>query len=88
MSGGWGSALSWPEACRRNSFRGFTEVVRVLAQQEKNPVTELVVDVNQLCTGISCHLFDQPCAEYDNFAAVLKTPKFRRLDLALTVGMA
>lgn len=45
--------------------------MRVLAN-EPNSVTELVMNSTHLPTGINCTIFDEPCEEYDDFAAVLK----------------
>ncbi|KAJ5850970.1 hypothetical protein N7455_010826 [Penicillium solitum] len=59
--------------------------MRVLAN-EPNYVTELIMNSTHLPTGINCTIFDEPCEEYDNFAAVLKTPGFRRLDIAILIG--
>ncbi|KAJ5197148.1 hypothetical protein N7449_007627 [Penicillium cf. viridicatum] len=59
--------------------------MRVLAN-EPNSVTELVMNSTHLPTGINCTIFDEPCEEYDDFAAVLKTPGFRRLDIAMLIG--
>ncbi|KAJ5815014.1 hypothetical protein N7474_006791 [Penicillium riverlandense] len=69
----------------KEKYRGFRIVTRVLAEEEHN-VSELILNANQLPTGINCTIFDDPCKEYDNFATVLKHPGFRRLDLALIIG--
>lgn len=80
------TAYAWnqyPEL--RERYRGFRTAMRVLAN-EPNSVSELVMTSNFLPTGINCTIFDEPCEEYDHFATVLKTPGFRRLDIALLVG--
>lgn len=58
----------------------------MLAQEEHN-VSEFVLNVHGLRTGLNCSIFDQPCEEYNNFVTILQRPGFRRLDLALLVGM-
>ncbi|KAJ5100591.1 hypothetical protein N7456_006643 [Penicillium angulare] len=79
-------ALPWSSLDEKNKerFHGFRVVTRALAQQ-KNNVLELSLDARQIRTGVNCTIFDYPCEEYDNFAALLKAPGFRRLDLALTI---
>lgn len=69
----------------KERYRGFRTVMRVLAN-EPNHVSELIMTSNQIPTGINCTIFKEPCEEYDNFATVLKSPGFRRLDIALLVG--
>lgn len=46
-------------------------------------ISELVLDVKQLNTGLNCHAFDQPNEEHDNRVVLLRKPGFRRTDLAL-----
>lgn len=71
----------------RNQWRGFRLVTDVLAQKEvQHHVSELILAVHGLNTGLNCHIFDQPCHDYDNFAALLRRPSFHRLDLSLLVG--
>ncbi|KAJ0124416.1 hypothetical protein J7T55_005754 [Diaporthe amygdali] len=55
-------------------------------QQQKPGITEIIVDVNQLLTGLNAHMFDEECAEQRDLATALRQPNFRRLDLALAVG--
>lgn len=69
----------------RERYRGFRTTMRVFAN-EPNSVTELIMNSTHLPTGINCTIFDEPYEEYDNFAAVLKTPGFRRLDIAILIG--
>lgn len=69
----------------RERYRGFRTTMRVLAN-EPNSVTELVMNSTHLPTGINCTIFDEPYEEDDNFVAVLKTPGFRRLDIAMLIG--
>ena len=67
-------------------FRHATKALAARAQQQKEGVTELVVDVSQVLTGLNAHIFDDECAEQRNLVALLGLPNFRRLDLALAVG--
>lgn len=76
----------WETEADKQQWRGFREVIRCLAENKAPSVTELVIDVHQLPTGLTCHFFDNPCVEYDQLAAVLRRPGFRRFDLALTAG--
>ncbi|KAJ2976247.1 hypothetical protein NQ176_g5059 [Zarea fungicola] len=66
----------------KNIWRGFRVVLRTLAETEHN-VSEFVMAMHHRNTGMNCHIFDQPCQEYQDFAALLSRPGFRRLDLAL-----
>lgn len=76
----------------KNTWRGFRFATRMLAAATANwerpstGVTELVVDVNQLLTGLNAHIFDEECAEQRDLAGMLRHPDFQRLDLALAVG--
>ncbi|KAJ5626175.1 hypothetical protein N7510_002484 [Penicillium lagena] len=80
-------AYPWQELneAHKEKYRGFRIVTRVLAKEEHN-VSELILNANQLATGINCTILDDPCAEYANLATVVKHPGLRRLDLALLVG--
>lgn len=88
MTGGRLEAPEWENAAKTNAYRGFGETLASLAAHKHSSVIELVVDVNQLLTGVSCHVFDEQCKEYDDLVTLLQTPRFRRLDLALTVARA
>ncbi|CAM1509827.1 Fc.00g001620.m01.CDS01 [Cosmosporella sp. VM-42] len=71
----------------KNQWRGFRIIARVLAQRDlQHQISELVLDVHHLNTGLNCHIFDQPCEEYDNLVTLLRRPGFRRIDLSLLVG--
>ncbi|KAJ9142662.1 F-box domain, cyclin-like [Pleurostoma richardsiae] len=79
----------------KDTWRGFRIVMRALAasgaascdqQQQKRVVTEIVVEVNQLLTGLNAHIFDEGCPEQRDLVTILRRPNFRRLDLALAVG--
>ncbi|KAH6867675.1 hypothetical protein B0T10DRAFT_502212 [Thelonectria olida] len=77
----WGDA----DEQTKDLWRGFRIITRILAREEHH-VTDFVIDVHQLTTGLNCHIFDHPCEELDNFMCVLERPGFRRLDLSLLVG--
>lgn len=86
----------------KDKWRAFRIVTRMLAavedaseaeplrqqrQKKKKPgVTEIIVDVHQLHTGLNAHIFDEECTEQRDLATALARPNFRRLDLALAVG--
>lgn len=78
-------AKPWEDEVEKQKWPGFRLIMRVLAQEEHN-ITELVVDVNYLVTGLSCRMFDEPNTEYDQLATLLRRPGFSRLDLALFIG--
>jgi hypothetical protein len=80
----------WDDEREKSKWRGFCIVVRELANAEQHRgvdqhrgVTELVLDVHYLNTGLNCHLFDQPNEDYDNLVTVLQRPNFSRIDLVL-----
>lgn len=50
---------------------------------QKHEVTEFVIDVNELETGLSCRIFDKSCETYNDSVTLLQRPGFRRLDLTL-----
>lgn len=71
----------------KNQWRGFRIITRMLAQEDvHHNISEFVVNVHRLNTGLNCHIFDQPCEEYDNFVKLLQRPGFRYLQLSLLVG--
>ncbi|KAL7895965.1 hypothetical protein HDV63DRAFT_380437 [Trichoderma sp. SZMC 28014] len=76
----------WETEADKEQWRGFRQVIRCLADNKAPSVKELVLDVHQLPTGLTCHFFDSPCREYDQLIEVLRRPGFRRFDLALTAG--
>lgn len=81
-------APPWGDASEKvkNKWRGFRIVTRILAQEQHHNVSELLVDVHGVTTGLNCHIFDYPCEELTNFMAVLERPGFRRLELSLLIG--
>lgn len=83
----------------KDTWRAFRIATRTLAgtvydssqseqseQYQKPGITEIIVDTNQLLTGLNAHIFDEECAEQRDLASVLRQPNFRHLDLALAVG--
>ncbi|KAK8022443.1 hypothetical protein PG993_013210 [Apiospora rasikravindrae] len=75
--------MPWEVKIVRRNWRGLSAVLRALAEQEHH-VTELVIDVHGLCTGIPLSIFDDPaCQEYQDLVALLRRPGFRRIDVAL-----
>ncbi|KPM43235.1 hypothetical protein AK830_g3358 [Neonectria ditissima] len=80
----------WPTECEdevheKNKWRGFRILTRTLARIDHN-VSEFVIDVGLLNTGLNGHIFDAPCKEYADLFTLLRKPGFRRVDLALLVG--
>ncbi|KAH7140069.1 hypothetical protein B0J13DRAFT_609188 [Dactylonectria estremocensis] len=69
----------------KNKWRGFRVITRILAQELHN-ISEFIVNVHCLNTGLNCHIFDQPNEEYNNFVKMLQRPGFRHLHLSLLVG--
>ncbi|ETS85608.1 hypothetical protein PFICI_03633 [Pestalotiopsis fici W106-1] len=68
----------------KSKWRGFNIVTRELASAPHgHSITELVLDVHYLNTGLNCHVFDGQNDEYDNLVKILRQPGFSRLDLAL-----
>lgn len=84
----------------KDTWRAFRIATRTLAhpatssgQSTERPqpyhkpgITEIIVDANQLLTGLNAHIFNEECAEHRNLASALRQPNFRYLDLALAVG--
>ncbi|KAH7007172.1 hypothetical protein EDB80DRAFT_718334 [Ilyonectria destructans] len=68
----------------KNKWRGFRIITWMLARENHN-ISEFVVDVSLLNTGLNAHMFDQPCDDYNDFITMLLKPGFRRIDLALLV---
>ncbi|CAG8061745.1 unnamed protein product [Penicillium salamii] len=80
--------LPWSEATDdyKELWRGARIVLRLLSQVEKHNVSELRFDSKQLHTGLNFLIFDQPCDECNQFAAIMKRPGFQRLHLSLLTG--
>jgi hypothetical protein len=67
----------------QSPYRGFNCVLRELATTEHH-VSEFVIDVCTLGTGINYRIFDNPsCVQYRKLTQLLRRPGFRRLDLHL-----
>lgn len=75
---------SWKDEAAKKQWRGFCVVTNVLAGRNiHHHISELIIDVRELDTGLSCRVFDEPCEEYKNLVDLLRQPGFRRIDLAL-----
>jgi hypothetical protein len=70
----------------RNRWRGCRAVTRALAENEQHHVTELVVGGNEVGCGMNCHIFDQPCTEYNDLVTLLQLPGFSHLSLDIFTG--
>ncbi|KAH7176768.1 hypothetical protein EDB81DRAFT_940639 [Dactylonectria macrodidyma] len=68
----------------KNKWRGFRIITWMLARHD-HAVSEFVVDVSLLGTGLNAHMFDEKCDEYNDLVTMLLKPGFRRIDLALMV---
>jgi hypothetical protein len=75
----------WEHESDKDMWRGFRIVTRELANHTDG-VKELVVDANQLNTGLNSHVLDRPNEDLDNLITVLRRPGFRRIDLAFLAG--
>ncbi|KAL7802762.1 hypothetical protein V8C43DRAFT_269341 [Trichoderma afarasin] len=76
---------AWARQVRAN-WRGFLLVAHALAQERHHhQVSEFLIDSNQLQTGISGRLFEQPCEAYADIASILKLPSLRRFHLSLNL---
>ncbi|KAL4886047.1 hypothetical protein BJY04DRAFT_213586 [Aspergillus karnatakaensis] len=80
------SAEPWEDPDVRAKYRGFGIITRALTEYTEHHISELVIDVNSLESGLNCRVSEEPNAEYHDFTTILKRPGFRRLDLALLVG--
>ncbi|KAK4861315.1 hypothetical protein LT330_004231 [Penicillium expansum] len=80
--------LPWSEATEdyKELWRGARIVLRLLSQAKRHNVSELTFDSKQLHTKLNFLIFDRPCEEYYQFAAIMKRPGFRRLHLSLLTG--
>lgn len=73
----------WNDETAKKQWRGFCIVTNELARQNNHRVSELVIDLKEVQSGLSCRVFDEPCEEYDNLVHLLRRPNFSRLDLTL-----
>ncbi|KAF7539752.1 hypothetical protein G7054_g1889 [Neopestalotiopsis clavispora] len=79
-------APPWDDEDQKIMWRGVSIVLNALAKQDHN-VSEFVVDVHGLCTGLNPHMFDDEThEEYWNLVALVRKPSFTRLDLALLIA--
>lgn len=69
----------------KDQWRGLRVILDTLAQHPHG-ITEFVIEVNQVETGVSCRMFDTRNPEYGHFVSLLRTPGFSRLDLAISAG--
>ena len=79
----------WEDASEeiKNQWRGFRIIMRILAdEQTQHSISELILNVHQINTGLNCYIFDKPCQEYNDLVTLISRPGFRRLDLSLLVG--
>lgn len=82
-------ALPWHDGSElmKQQWRGFRIVTRMLAQDGvEHHISDLILDVHQLNTGLNCRIFDRPCQEYHDLLTLIRRPDFRRFDLSLLVG--
>ncbi|KAK4069891.1 uncharacterized protein Triagg1_6686 [Trichoderma aggressivum f. europaeum] len=76
---------AWAGQIRAN-WRGFLLVAHALAQeQHHHQVSEFLIDSNQLQTGISGRLFEQPCEAYADIASILELPGLRHFHLSINL---
>ncbi|RFU34024.1 hypothetical protein B7463_g2262, partial [Scytalidium lignicola] len=73
----------WNEEVEKSRWRGFCIIMHELAKKKDHHISELIIDANQLWTGLSCRVFDQPCEEYNNLVDLLRRPGFNHIDLTL-----
>ncbi|KAK6598060.1 hypothetical protein H4I96_09012 [Botrytis cinerea] len=73
----------WNDKTAKKQWRGFCIITNVLAGRNDHHISELIIDVRELETGLSCRIFDEPCEEYNNLVHLIQQPGFRRIDLAL-----
>ncbi|KAG9255766.1 uncharacterized protein F5Z01DRAFT_652072 [Emericellopsis atlantica] len=79
----------WQSEHVKNMWRGFRIITRALAQDDSHSVSEFLVDVNYLDSGLTYHVFDDKShQEYKDLVTVMSRPGFRRLDLSLSAGDA
>lgn len=89
----------WTPENEKDQWRSFRLVTRSLAvvakvrqdeqlqqKKQRRGVTELIVDVNQLLTGLNPYIFAKECDEQRDLVKAIGQPNFRRLDLVLGVG--
>jgi hypothetical protein len=75
-------APSWDQE-EAKEWRGFSMILRELAEMSGHHISEFIVDAYVLKTGLNCRVFDQPNKEFNNLIILLRQPGFSHLDLAL-----
>ncbi|KAF7883672.1 uncharacterized protein EAF02_005592 [Botrytis sinoallii] len=75
-----------PPWAAKKRWRGFCVITNILAGWNDHHILELIIDVRELETGMSCRVYDEPCEEYDNLVHLLQQPGFCRIYLALLAG--
>ncbi|KAM0449778.1 hypothetical protein ACHAO4_007075 [Trichoderma viride] len=76
--------LTKPWEVDKAMWRGYNMVTKTLVEEKQHHhVSEFLIDAHYLHTGLSCHLFERECEEYDNFRTILQQPNFKKLQLSL-----
>jgi hypothetical protein len=68
-------AKPWEDPGVRETYRGFGIITRALTEYPEHQISELVIDVNYLETGLNCRVFEEPSAEYHDFGTILQGPE-------------
>ncbi|KAF0332297.1 hypothetical protein GQ607_000313 [Colletotrichum asianum] len=81
-------AENWDSEDVKERWRGFRLVTALLAQQTRAKVPELVIEGNQIGSGLTADIFsrDETCKEYDDLLALVHKPGFSALTLHLMTG--
>ncbi|KAF3803540.1 hypothetical protein GCG54_00004711 [Colletotrichum gloeosporioides] len=81
-------AENWDCEEVKNRWRGFRLVTALLAQQTRANAPELVIEGNQIGSGLTADIFsrDETCKEYDDLLALVHRPGFSALTLHLMTG--
>lgn len=87
---GYNHQMVYGSGCTIEEFRsiwhGLCILLRPLAESNDHKVSGFTVATHHLITSINCHILDQACQEYTDFAALLAHHVFHRLDLAPSTG--
>ena len=89
--GRWGVSMPadsplWDEV-HKAPWRGVSAVLCALAGDPTHRVSELLLDVQRLRTGLNGQLFEDPSSEeYQHLAALVRRPGFRQIELASMVA--
>ncbi|KAF4825651.1 hypothetical protein CGCSCA5_v000103 [Colletotrichum siamense] len=81
-------AENWDGEDVKNRWRGFRLVTALLAQQTRAKAPELVIEGNQIGSGLTADILsrDETCKEYDDLLALVHKPGFSALTLHLMTG--